>query len=144
MNRDKIDRIYETVRKINQVYEIWAGKHGLTSYEMQIYYVILQREGMTITQKELCMELDAPKTSINSIIKKQLGTGNIEMKVNPDNRREKIISLTDRGREFAENLIQPLLQYEEETAAMLDDDEMEAAIVLQNRFADILLEKVEQ
>lgn len=144
MNRDKIDRIYESVRKINQAYEIWASAHGLTLYEMQIYYVMLQKERTAITQKELCMELDAPKTSINSIIKKQLKTGYIEMNVNPRNKREKMISLTESGQAFAEKLIQPLFRYEEEAVAMLDDDEMEAAIVAQNQFADLLLGKVEK
>ena len=71
----------------------------MTLYEMQIYYRImersLQKEQAYITQKELCDELDAPKTSINSIIKRQLKTGYIEMEVNPANRREKIISLTE-------------------------------------------------
>ena len=143
MNRDKIDRIYESVRKINQAYEIWASDHGLTLYEMQIYYVMLRNEKTAITQKDLCLELDAPKTSINSIIKKQLKTGYIEMNVNPQNKREKMISLTESGQKFAKKLIQPLFQYEEEVAAMLDDDEMEAAIVAQNRFADLLLGKVE-
>lgn len=144
MNREKIDRIYESVRKINHAYEVWAAAHGLTLYEMQIYYVILNKGADTITQKNLCTELDAPKTSINSIIKKQLQTGYIEMQTNPQNKREKIISLTRRGQAFAESLIQPLFQYEEEAAEMLNDEEMEAAIVAQNRFADLLLGKVEK
>ena len=144
MNREKIDRIYESVRKINHAYEVWAAAHGLTLYEMQIYYVILSKGEDAITQKNLCMELDAPKTSINSIIKKQLRAGYIEMQTNPQNKREKIISLTRQGQVFAESLIQPLFRYEEEAAEMLDDEEMEAAIVAQNRFADLLLGKVEK
>lgn len=137
--RNKIDRMYEAVRKINQTYEIWAASHGLTLYEMQIYYVMIKKDDMVITQKDLCMELDAPKTSINSIIKKQLQTGYIEMNVNPQNKREKVLSLTEYGKQFAQELIEPLLRYQEEATAMIDSDEMEAAIEVQNRFADILL-----
>ncbi len=140
--RNKIDRIYEAVRKINQAYEIWAAAHGLTLYEMQIYYVMSEKGDAVITQKALCMELDAPKTSINSIIKKQLQTGYIEMNVNPQNKREKVLSLTESGQKFAKELIEPLFQYEEEAASMIDELEMEAAIKAQNRFADILLGKV--
>lgn len=131
--------MYEAVRKINQTYEIWAASHGLTLYEMQIYYVMIKKDDMVITQKDLCMELDAPKTSINSIIKKQLQTGYIEMNVNPQNKREKVLSLTEYGKQFAQELIEPLLRYQEEATAMIDSDEMEAAIEVQNRFADILL-----
>ena len=141
--RNKIDRMYEAVKKINQTYEIWATAHGLTLYEMQIYYVMVKKEDIFITQKNLCMELDAPKTSINSIIKKQIKSGYIEMNINPQNKREKELSLTEKGKEFAKKLIEPLLQYEEEAARMINPDEMEKAIEIQNKFADILLGKVE-
>lgn len=144
MPRDKIDKMYEAVRKINQVYEKWSALHGLTLYEMQIYYEIMKSEEEVITQKDLCMKLDAPKTSINSIIKKQVQTGYIEMNVNPSNKREKVLSLTAAGQKFAKELIEPLFQYEEEAAGQICGDEMEAAIETQNRFADILLGKVEQ
>lgn len=143
MIRNQIDRIYEAVRKINQAYEIWAAAHGLTLYEMQIYYVMVKNNDTVITQKALSMELDAPKTSINSIIKKQLQAGYMEMNVNPLNKREKVLSLTEAGQQFAQNLIEPLLSYEEEAAEMLDQKELDAAIEVQNRFADILLGKVE-
>lgn len=144
MVRDRIDRMYDSVRKVNQAYEIWASAHGLSSYEMQIYYEMIKNGDTAITQKDLCLMLDAPKTSINSIIKKLLQTGRISMNVNPLNKREKVISFTDTGRKFAKELISQLFRYEEEAAAMINGDEMEAAIEVQNRFADILLEKVGQ
>ncbi len=148
MVRNKIDRMYETVRKINHTYEIWAADHGLTLYEMQIYYELIKEMDRTgeamIAQKELCSRLDAPKTSISSMAKKQLATGYIETMVNPDNKREKVISLTASGLKFAQELVEPLLQYEEEAASMIDDQDMETAIDVQNRFADIFLEKVVQ
>lgn len=143
LNRNKIAQIYEADRRINRVYEIWSAAHGLTLYEMQIYYVIMEQKSRTITQKDLCQELDAPKTSINSIIKKQLKTGYIEMNVNPLNKREKVISLTESGKLYAEQLIQPLFQYEEEAVSMLKDEEIEMAIMVQNKFADLLLDKIE-
>ena len=97
-----------------------------------------------VTQRDLCQKMDAPKTSINSIIKKQLSTGYIEMQTNPQNKREKIISLTSSGQDFAKALIEPLLHYEEEAAAMLSDEEMDAAIAAQSQFAEILLQKVQK
>ena len=144
MKRSNVDRIYEAIRKVNQVYDIWASSHGLTMYEMEIYYEILKTDEMTMTQKDLCQRLEAPKTSINSIIKKQLQNGYIELHTNPQNKREKRISLTPKGQEFAKNLIQPLFRYEEEAVAMLAEEEIEAVITAQNKFADILLEKIEK
>ncbi len=142
-NREKIDRIYESAQKIDQVYDVWATKHKLTLYEMMMFYEIFQKENREITQKELSMKLGAPKTSVNSLIKKQLNAGYIWMQVNPQNKREKIISLTESGERFARNLVQPLFQYEEEVIGMLDVRDVEIVITVQNKFADILLSKME-
>ena len=142
-NREKIDRIYESAQKIDQVYDVWATKYKLTLYEMMMFYEIFQKENRELTQKELSMKLGAPKTSVNSLIKKQLNAGYIWMQVNPQNKREKIISLTESGERFARNLVQPLFQYEGEVIGMLDDRDVETVITVQNKFADILLSKME-
>lgn len=36
--RERVDGIYEAIQKVNQVYGKWASAHGMTLYEMQIYY----------------------------------------------------------------------------------------------------------
>ncbi len=144
MSREKINLIYDAVKKVNRAYEVWASNHGLTLYEMQIYYVILESGNRMITQKDLCTQLDAPKTSINSIIKKQLKTNRIEMEVNPLNKREKIIVLTEEGKQFAEELILPLFKYEEDAVSAISDNDLEIAISVENKFADNLLKKVSQ
>lgn len=69
--------IYESAQKIDQVYDVWATKYKLTLYEMMMFYEIFQKENREITQKELSMKLGAPKTSVNSLIKKQLNAGYI-------------------------------------------------------------------
>lgn len=144
MTRERVDRMYEAVRKVDQAYERWASLHGLTLYELQIYYEMMQCGETEITQKDLCRKLDAPKTSVNSIIKKQVQAGYIEMNVNPSNKREKVVSLTERGQRIAKELVEPLFWYEEEAMAQISRDQMEAAIETQTRFAEILLGKVEQ
>ena len=98
MKVNRVDRLYETIRRIDVAYDLWASKQELTPYELQIYYELLKKEDACITQKELCKKLEAPKTSINSIIKKQLREGIIQMDVNPLNKREKIISFTEKGK----------------------------------------------
>lgn len=144
MSRDRIDRLYEAIRRADQAYEVWAAAHGLTLYELQIYYEMMKNEGEAIRQKDLCKTLDAPKTSINSMVKKRMQSGHFCMDVNPENKREKIISFTSEGKKFAKELIEPLFQYEEKAAGMISEQEMENAIRVQNQFADILLKKVEQ
>ena len=49
------------------------------------------------------------------------------MEVNPANRREKIISLTETGKQYARELVLPLFQSEEEAAAQFTEQEMTEA-----------------
>lgn len=144
MEKNQVDRLYEAIRRMDQIYELWSSRHGIGVYDMQIYYEMLKHGEASITQKDLCRKLDAPKTSINSIIKKQLQSGYIEMHVNPKNKREKMLSLTQEGQRFARALIEPLFRYEEEAVAMIDPQDVEIAIRTQNRFADVFLAMVEQ
>ena len=57
MSRDRIDRLYEAIRRADQAYEVWAAAHGLTLYELQIYYEMMKNEGEAIRQKDLCLSL---------------------------------------------------------------------------------------
>lgn len=50
------------------------------------------------------------------------------MEVNPANRREKIISLTETGKQYARELVLPLFQSEEEAAAQFTEQEMKEVI----------------
>ena len=45
------------------------------------------------------------------------------MEVNPANRREKIISLTETGKQYARELVLPLFQSEEEAAAQFTEQD---------------------
>ena len=51
------------------------------------------------------------------------------MEVNPANRREKIISLTETGKQYVRELILPLFQSEEEAAAQFTEQEMTEVIL---------------
>ena len=53
------------------------------------------------------------------------------MEVNPANRREKIISLTETGKQYARELVLPLFQSEEEAAAQFTEQEMKEVIRMQ-------------
>lgn len=140
--RIQVDNMYNAIRKINQSYEKWASRFGLTLNEMQIYYEIMDSQQETITQKKLCEALEAPKTSVNSIIKKQMTMGLISLQVNPQNKREKVISLTEEGKLFAKEVILPLFQYEEDIMTQFKEKDINMIIDIQNQFADMLLMKV--
>ena len=57
-------------KKVNRAYEVWASSHGLTLYELQIYYVIIESGNRMITQKDGCLGCDACQRNGGTCIQK--------------------------------------------------------------------------
>lgn len=66
------------------------------------------------------------------------------MEVNPANRREKIISLAETGKQYAREMILPLFQSEEKAVAQFTEQEMTEVIRMQEKFADTLAKSMEE
>lgn len=122
--REDINCLYEAVRSIDKIYENWAKTQGIGYYDMLLYYVLVENEGQGMTQKQFCEELDVPKTTVNSIVKNQLHLGYIQLEINPDNRKEKIITLTPKGAEYANKLILPLFEIEKKAISLLSKQDI--------------------
>lgn len=137
-DRDYLNKLYEAVLAIENTYNNWSKEHGLVYYDMQLYYNLMESPERRLTQKELVKNLQAPKTSINSIVKRQLAKGYIAMNVNPDNQREKFISLTPAGETYAKQLILPLFEQEEQAIAKISHKKIADAIATLSSFAKLL------
>ena len=142
-DRRMIAELFESVRQVDRAYARWASLHGLTPGEMQIYYSMAERQIRELTQHDLCEELGAPKTSVNSIVKRQVIAGRVELAVNPANKREKLITLTEKGERFLDELIGPLRHMEARAVASVGQEELEHAITLQAGIAQELMECME-
>lgn len=58
-----------------------------------------------ITQKMLCENLTLPKQTVNAAITYFYNKGYVKLIENPENRREKFIHFTDKGKEYSDNII---------------------------------------
>ena len=76
-------------------------------------------------------------------IRKKEAFGNLD-KGRKKHRREKIISLTETGKQYARELVLPLFQSEEEAAAQFTEQEMTEVIRMQEKFADTLAKSMEE
>lgn len=96
--------------KISGLYSRWAQKRNISSYTVCILYCLLE-EG-SLTQKKLREEFEIPKQSVNNIITSLKNDGHITLEPNPEDKREKLICLTEQGRSGAEELLAPLFTIE--------------------------------
>lgn len=133
-----VERIYAAVARIEGIYGAWSNDQGLTYYEMQFYYALMRRPDRTATQAEICRALDAPKTTVNSLVKAQIAKGLVLLGADCADRRRKTLILTPRGRAFAEGLVGPLRDHERDAAAALAEDDVERTVATLTAFADAL------
>ena len=140
--RKRLYRLYDSINRTSKIYEAWSRKHGLTYVEMQLFYSLLE-DDEKITQKDLCDYLEAPKTTINSIVKKYLNQQYIQLEVNPVNKKEKFISLTQEGKQYA-SFILPLFEIEENLMKKISDDELNQVEHILSFYADELEKELKE
>ncbi|WP_288268772.1 MarR family winged helix-turn-helix transcriptional regulator [uncultured Methanobrevibacter sp.] len=76
-----------------------------------------------ITQKDLADEFNVSEGTVARAVKKLEDKGLIKRKENPKNRREKIITITDEGKDFASKVFDIDGEWEDEILNHLTEDE---------------------
>ena len=121
------DKLIEQFQNMDNAYEAYAKSKGLTYLSLMVLDVIYAL-GDGCTQKQISEDTHYPKQSINLVVKSFLEDGIVELRELPENRKNKGITLTEKGRRLCNDVIVPLLRQEE--AAMHEMGEKESAELL--------------
>ena len=121
------DKLIEQFQNMDNAYEAYAKSKGLTYLSLMVLDEIYAL-GDGCTQKQISEDTHYPKQSINLVVKSFLEDGIIELRELPENRKNKGITLTEKGRQLCDDVIVPLLCQEE--AAMHEMGEKESAELL--------------
>lgn len=121
------DKLIEQFQNMDNAYEAYAKSKGLTYLSLMVLDVIYAL-GDGCTQKQISEDTHYPKQSINLVVKAFLEDGIVELRELPENRKNKGITLTEKGRRLCDDVIVPLLRQEE--AAMHEMGEKESAELL--------------
>lgn len=109
--RKDIDAYYESWFRINQAYSVWAQQHGTTdSLVFMLYEIFVSADDCT--QHELCRKLFLPKQTVSFLLSKLEKQGYVRRSENPKDRRNKLVSFTAEGRNYAQTLLAELEQAE--------------------------------
>ena len=116
------DKLTEQFQNMDAAYEKYAKSKGLTYLSLMVLEEIYEL-GDGCTQKQISDDTHYPKQSINLVVKSFLDDGYIELKELPENRKNKGIALTDKGRHFCDDVIVPLLWQEEQAIVEIGEAE---------------------
>lgn len=138
-NYEKLNELHRAMIGLDNLYSVYAKKYDVTKNELAILNLLLNEEG--VTQKRIVEVTGITFTTLNSSIKNFIARGQVVMASNPLNRKEKFLYLSADGRKYAENIMNPLTEIEQETSKELSPSDIDAAIGCINRYKALLNER---
>lgn len=120
---DKIqDKLMSCFQEMDSAYDDYAESKGLSYLSLMVLEEIYEL-GDGVTQKQISEDTRYPKQAVNLAVRSFLDEGYIELKEMQENRRNKQISLTDKGRCFCEETVVPLIKNEDKALADMGEAE---------------------
>ncbi len=108
---EAVRRLIIAINKIDGSYYFYARKLGVKDNMLALLYEL--DDGKPHSQKQVCEDWLIPKTTINTIVKELMEMGYITL-LPEKNSHEKIILLTEQGKEYARILLQKIYSAEQE------------------------------
>lgn len=147
MDREEVramDNQYCLMRDMQfAAYETYARRHGLTAKELFVLDILwFSPEGCL--QTDICDRLSATKQTISAISKKFWQMGYLSLTESREDRRHKIMKLTEAGRAYTEKIIPPAAKAEVDALAELDDQDIRELIRITDLFSGKMKEHFEK
>lgn len=110
-DQKEIRRIMISVNRIDGMYYRFAKRIGIKENTLQLFYAL--SDGMEHSQKSICDEWLVPRTTINTVVRECVEGGFVYLK-RSHGEKEKMLSLTPKGQEYAGILMDELFECERE------------------------------
>lgn len=137
------DKLMKQFQNMDQAYEEYAKSKGLNYLSLMVLEEIYEL-GDGCTQKQISEDTHYPKQSVNLVIKSFLTDGIVELKELPENRKNKGIFLTEKGRRFCDDVAAPLLKQEEEAMSRMGEKESRELIRLLELYGKTYCEQIRE
>ncbi|MBC8547017.1 winged helix DNA-binding protein [Clostridiaceae bacterium NSJ-31] len=125
------------------LYDEYAKRHGLLMKTLLVVNVLFYAEdGMT--QAEICKRTFQSKQTVNLIVKNLLSDRYVTVTEVPENKRNKIVQMTDAGRAYCEKIVRHITWAEDTAMSMFTPDEQKQLIDLSRTFTKNLTILVNQ
>ena len=109
---------------------------GLNSVEAKVLFALYFADALT--QREICDAYDMPKQTVNNVVKRLVADGLARSVGEDGDRRSKSISLTGAGREHADGLLTPMMEFERRVRRAMGARYYDQLIELTDLYADAI------
>ena len=122
MISDKNEQYQAIRRKTDDEWNSAIDHCGMAKSQMMIIWTLWDF-GRPCTQKEICEDWYENKQTINSAAKKLIEEGYIDIAPSPDNFREKLLMLTEKGKFRALHTVEKMVLAEKTAFSALSEEE---------------------
>lgn len=125
------------------LYDEYAKRHGMMMNTLLVVNALFYaKDGMT--QSEIVQRTFQSKQTVNLIIKNLRKDGFVTVCEIPENRRQKIVQMSDSGRSRFEKIVRHITWAEDTAMAMFSAEEQKMLIALSRTFTQNLTRLVNQ
>ncbi|MGR4071710.1 MarR family winged helix-turn-helix transcriptional regulator [Streptococcus parasuis] len=124
------------------LYEGYARRQGLNGKCLSILMWIYYNPG-GVTQNWVSKKTYSSKQVVNATIKKFIENGYVYLEENPADKRHKKVKLTEAGKQFASQILDPLEEAEKTALSQLSLEDQERLLVLTERYSQALTKLVQ-
>ena len=137
------DELMQQFEKMDKAYEEYAKAKGLSYLGLVVLEEIFEL-GDGCTKKQISDDTYYPKQSVNLVVKAFWEDGLIELKELPENRKNKGITLTDKGRRLCDDVVIPILRQEEAATQKMDESEKSELVRLLKLYGNAYCDCISQ
>lgn len=116
------NRVNTAWSKSNALYAKAASLIGINYTDMMVLYA-LKTEG-ELTQKQISENFGMQKQTVNTVVKKFINQGYLQLNASQADKREKILIFTDCGKAFADSIIDPIIKIENKVYGILGEEKV--------------------
>lgn len=142
MNR--FDELGHCIGEIDNTVDYWIAKLGLNYNHFAVLYSLADTMASGCTQKQICEDWYLPKQTVFNICKEYKEKGWIEFAESANDKREKIMHLTELGKTQAEPILHATHSVSELAFAEFGDEKIAQLFTLMREFSTTFKQKIDE
>lgn len=125
------------------LYSEYAKQNGMLMNTLLVVNVLFYaKDGMT--QRDICARTFQSKQTVNLIIRNLLSAAYVTVEERKENKREKLVRMTDAGRAYCEKVVRHVTWAEDTAMSMFSPEEQKQLIDLSRTFTQNLTRLIHQ
>lgn len=141
LTTDPLATFNQLYKTMDEIYHLYAKRHCISDTTLWLMYSLYENDG-AYTQKELCSAWHYPPQTINSSLKKLEKQGFIVLNAIPENHKNKLVVLTEKGKRLTQKIIFPLVLAEQKAFQGLEKKEKENLLALTKKYVEFLRNEI--